>query len=162
MRRSNLALGAAIVGMPALAVASPFVSTGTITSTTYNTSTGGSTFTNDSSIVPSTGDVAVASTVLATNYVGTYEATGGSVNVLVDNQTASNPSNAGNAGLNPDERTSSTNAAFDLNGGPQPWYAAFTLPSSPNGNGYDITSAQVISGHQDGRVKPELRRARQL
>jgi hypothetical protein len=157
MRHALLLAAVASVGLglSASTIAGPVVSTGTITSTTYNTAPSSGDYTNASSIIPGSGDVAVGSTVLSTNYVGNNEANGGTVNVLVDNQTASNPSNAGNAALNPSEMTSSTNAAFDLGAGPQPWYAAFKLPTSSTGGGYDITGVQVISGHQDFRVNQQ-------
>ena len=101
---------------------------------------------------PGAGDFAVGSSVLSTNYIGNNEAAGGSIGVLVDNQTAASPSNAGNAALNSDEGTTKFNAAFDLGAGPQPWYVAFQLPASSSGKGYDITSTEVISGHPDTRV----------
>jgi hypothetical protein len=139
------ALFSMIVLVEASALAGPVVSTGTITSSTYITS-------GRSSIVPGSGDIAVGSSVFSTNYIGNNEAAGGTVGVLVDNRTAFNPSNAGNASLNADEATAAGNAAFDLGAGPQPWYAAFQLPASSNGRGFDITSTEVISGHGDSRV----------
>ncbi len=150
--RLRLTILVLAAGFVSRAVAGPIVSVGTITSSTYNTSGGSGNYSNASSIVPATGDIAVGSTTLKTNYVGNNEAAGGAVGVLVDNQTASSPTNAGNASLNPNEATSATNATFDLGAGPQPWYGAFTLPVSGSGNGYDIARAQVISGHQDDRV----------
>lgn len=136
--------------LPALATASVIVSTGSITSAAYNDSGASGNYTNASSIVPSpeSSDVAIGSTLASTNYGGTNEASGGSASVLVDGQTASAPSNYGNASLNPSQPTSNSNAAFDLGNGN--WYVEFALPASANG--YDITSAEVITGHQDGRV----------
>ncbi len=149
--KSILVAGVATIAIATSAMAGPLVSVGSITSTTFNTAgTGG--YTDASSIVPGPGDIAVGSSIFSTNYVGNNEAAGGSVGVLVDNQTAVNPSNAGNASLNPNQNTMATNAAFDLGAGPQAWYGAFQLPASPSGLGWDITSAEVISGHQDNRV----------
>ena len=136
------------------AIASPIVSIGTVTSETNN---GGGGYTNASSIVPGAGDIAIGSTVVNTNYVATNEAASApagftvvGAGVLVDGQTAADPSNRGNASLNPNEATSGANAAFDLGGGASPWYAEFKLPGT-----YNISSAQVITGHQDGRASQD-------
>lgn len=155
---SILAAAVSSFGLATVAAASPIVSNGVNSSSTYNSNQSPSinpsapvpntNYINASSIVPAAGDLAVGSTVASTNYSGTYEATGGSVSVLVDNQTASSPSNSGNASVNPNEPTSPTNAAFDLSGN---WYVEFALPASSTGLGYDIASTEVISGHQDFR-----------
>jgi hypothetical protein len=149
----RLALIVAAVGSALLisdAVASPLLSTGTVTGTLYNPDNDSNAYYNASSVVPGSGDVAVGSSTVSTNYVGNYEAANGSVAVLVDGQTAVSPSNAGDASLNPSQGTSSANAAFDLNN--TGWYAEFQLPATASGLGYNITSTEVISGHQDGRT----------
>ncbi len=123
---------------------------GTLTNQIYNDSGAGGNYTNASSItVPSTlaTDILFGASALATNYVGNNEANGGTTAPLTDGQTASSPSNLGNASINPSEGTSASNALFDLGAGPQPWYVEYQL-SSP----VDLASVIVTSGHQDFRV----------
>jgi hypothetical protein len=158
MRFALIAVGFGSASLVSGAVASPLVSTGTVTSTLYNPNNASNAYFNASSIVPGSGDVAVSSSIFSTNYTPTHEATVdqngqpyvGTAGVLVDGQTAVSPSNAGNASANLSQPTYGTNAAFDLNG--TGWYAEFQLPATSSGLGYDITSTEVITGHQDGRT----------
>ena len=73
-----------------------------------------------------------------TNYVGDYEATGGTLGVLTD----------GTTGVGKNAATSSSNAAFDL--GSSSWYAEYKLPTTTLG--YTLSSVVVTTGHADNRV----------
>jgi hypothetical protein len=149
-----IAASAAGLGWVSPAAGSPIVSQGTLTNEIYNDAGASGNYTNASSInVSTTNDLLVGLSPLATNYVGNNEAAGGNLGVLTDGQTASNPSNKGNASLNASEPTSAANAAFDLGAGALPWYAVWQLPSSARG--YTITSGVVTTGHQDSRCNQE-------
>ncbi|HET7720044.1 MAG TPA: PA14 domain-containing protein, partial [Acidimicrobiales bacterium] len=68
-----------------------------------------------------------------------------------DGKTAANPANL-------DEFSAQQNAVFSLDGGipagqqhGPAWYAIYRLPLGPAPAGYDITSVDSITGHQDNR-----------
>ena len=117
---------------------------GTLTGEQFNAGSPGN-YTNASSIpVNTSGDLLLGLSATNTNYVGTNEASGGTTAPLTDGKTATD----GNGDVS--QPTQAGNALFDLNGGPQPWYVEYTLPSSVN-----LTAVTVISGHQDFRVNEQ-------
>lgn len=114
---------------------------------TYHESAASKTYDQASSIPVSSTDLINGLAPIATNYVGTWEAEGGTTAPMTDGRTSVDP-------LNPSEPTSAANALFDWNvdqdfkATEQPWYVRYELPG---GVAYDLTSIVVTSGHQDSR-----------
>jgi hypothetical protein len=142
MKMRGLSLAVALTFL-ALARASYALPIGTLTNEIFNSSNqvAGSTSLNDSSITVPTNDLIFGQMPVSTNYIANHNAAGGTLAVLTDGQTASSPSNFGNAALNPSEGSSPNNCAFDLGTN---WYAEYNL-GAPTA----IGSIIVTTGHTD-------------
>jgi hypothetical protein len=143
MRGLSFAVALASLGVARVCHATPI---GILTNQIFNSSNeaAGATSLNDSSITVPTNDLIFGQLPVYTNYVGNYNASGGTLAVLTDGQTASSPSNFGNAAINPNEGSNSSNCAFDLG---TDWYAEYNL-GAPTA----IGSIIVTTGHGDNRV----------
>jgi hypothetical protein len=138
MRRSNWVVFTVVVCFTSSALAN-----NVLTNEVYNDSGAPGNYTNASSIPPVTaGDVLLNVPSIATNYVGTNEAAGGTTAPFTDGLTATDGSS------DTSQPTSAGNSLFDINNG---WYVEYALTGAlPLGD--SLTSVTLISGHQDSRL----------
>ena len=101
---------------------------------------GGTNYNNASAIPVSSTDLINGLLPVATNYVGSNEAAGG---------TAA-PFTNGNTGTGTSDPTNNTNSLFQVG---NEWVVTYQLPMSPGG--YNLTSIVVTTGQQDARVNQQ-------